>query len=141
MILSWNSDWTFPFQSYVDFKDSKTHDTILYLLILRIQLSWPKDDLYMHSHIFAQTFAAFVISDKCTIKINNDFQAAYARFLILDWLHHPHMPHLLFEINAPLMTFRLLISSYVDNKVLKMYGYDAKGAIQYCFNLWHNAYT
>ena len=39
-----------------------------------------KDDLYMHSHIFAQTFAAFVISDKCTIKINNDFQAAYARF-------------------------------------------------------------
>ena len=42
------------------------------------------------------------------------------------------MPHLLFEINAPLkliMTFRLLISSYVDNKVLKMYGYDAKAAI------------
>ena len=57
---------------------------ILYLLILRIQLSWPKDDLYMHSHIFAQMFASFVISDKCTIKINNDFQAAYARFLILD---------------------------------------------------------
>ena len=43
-----------------------------------------KDDLYMHSHIFAQTFAAFVISDKCTIKINNDFQAAYANILDFD---------------------------------------------------------
>ena len=42
------------------------------------------------------------------------------------------MPHWLFEINASLkliMTFRLLISSYVDNKILEMYGYDAKGAI------------